>query len=67
MSLQFVFILANSADLSEMLPYATFHLGLHCRNPVLNSEFLRKGYPLEASNTTKNGKSIVYHMTQRLL
>ena len=25
-----VFILANSADTNEMLPYAAFHLGLHC-------------------------------------
>ena len=25
-----VLILAKSADLDEMLPYAAFHLGLHC-------------------------------------
>ena len=24
------FILSNSADPDEMLPYAAFHLGLHC-------------------------------------
>ena len=24
------FILANSTDPDEMLPYAAFHLGLHC-------------------------------------
>ena len=29
MSLKIVFILANSADLDEILPYAVFHLGLH--------------------------------------
>ena len=30
LSLKIVFILANSADPDEMLPYAAFHLGLHC-------------------------------------
>ena len=30
MSLKIVFILANRADPDEMLPYAAFHLGLHC-------------------------------------
>ena len=30
MSLKVVFILANSADPDEMLPNATFYLGLHC-------------------------------------
>ena len=30
MSLKIVFISANSADPDEMLPYAAFHLGLHC-------------------------------------
>ena len=29
MPLKIVFILANGADRDEMLPYATFHLGLH--------------------------------------
>ena len=29
LSLKIVFILANSADPDEMLPYMTFHLGLH--------------------------------------
>ena len=28
--LKIVFILANSADPDEMLPYAAFHLDLHC-------------------------------------
>ena len=30
MSLKFVFILANSADPDEILPYGAFHLGLNC-------------------------------------
>ena len=30
MSLKIGFILANSAAPDEMLPYAAFHLGLHC-------------------------------------
>ena len=30
MSLNFVYILANSADADEMLPYTEFHFGLHC-------------------------------------
>ena len=30
MSLKIVSIQANSADPDEMLPYAAFHLGLHC-------------------------------------
>ena len=30
LSLKIYFILANSADPDEMLPYAAFHLGLHC-------------------------------------
>ena len=31
LSLKIVFIfIANSADSDEMLPYAAFHLGLHC-------------------------------------
>ena len=30
MSLKIVFISANSADPDELLPYAAFHLGLHC-------------------------------------
>ena len=30
LSLKIVFILANSADPDEMLPYAAVHLGLHC-------------------------------------
>ena len=30
MSLKIVYILANSADPDKMLPYAAFHLGLHC-------------------------------------
>ena len=30
LSLKIVFILANSADPDEMLPYAAFHLGIHC-------------------------------------
>ena len=30
MSLKIGFILANSADPDEMLPYAAIHLGLHC-------------------------------------
>ena len=29
-SLKIVFILANSVDPDEMLPYGAFHLGLHC-------------------------------------
>ena len=29
LSLKIVFILANSADPDEMLPYAAFHLDLH--------------------------------------
>ena len=29
-SLKIVFILSNIADPDEMLPYAAFHLGLHC-------------------------------------
>ena len=28
--LMIVFILSNSADPGEMLPYAAFHMGLHC-------------------------------------
>ena len=32
--MKIVFILAISADPDEMLPYAAFHLGLHCL-PVL--------------------------------
>ena len=35
LSLKIVFILANSADLDEMLPYAAFHLGLHCLSKYL--------------------------------
>ena len=30
LSLNIVFIFANSADPDEMLHYAAFHLGLHC-------------------------------------
>ena len=30
MSLKIVFFVANSADPDEMLPYATFHLGINC-------------------------------------
>ena len=30
MSLKIDFNIANSADTDEMLPYAEFHLGLHC-------------------------------------
>ena len=30
MSLNIVFICANSADLDEMPAYAAFHLGIHC-------------------------------------
>ena len=30
LSLKIDFVLANSADLDEMLHYVAFHLGLHC-------------------------------------
>ena len=30
MCLKIVLIFANSTDYDEMLPYAAFHLGLHC-------------------------------------
>ena len=30
MSMKIVFILGNSVDPDEMLPYAAFHQGLHC-------------------------------------
>ena len=35
LSLKIVFILANSADPDEMLPYAAFHLGIHCLRKYL--------------------------------
>ena len=35
LSLRIVFIQANSADPVEMLPYAAFHLGLHCLHKYL--------------------------------
>ena len=34
-----VFILANSADLYEITPYAAFHLGLHCLPKYLFTAF----------------------------
>ena len=33
--MEIIFILANSADPSEMTPYAAFHLGLHCLTKYL--------------------------------
>ena len=45
MSLNIVFILANSADLDEMPFYAAFHLGTHCLPKYLFiSSQNKKGY-----------------------
>ena len=47
LSLKIDFALANSADLDKMLPYAAFHLGLHCLPKYLftgtqNEKYLSK-------------------------
>ena len=38
-SVSIFFIPANSADTDEMLPYAAFHLGLHCLPKYLLTGF----------------------------
>ena len=52
LSIKIVLFLANSADPDEMLPYATFHLGLHCM-----PKYLITGIQNEKVN---------YHMMSRL-
>ena len=42
LSLKIVFILANSVDPDEMLPYGSFHLGLHCQSTCLTVSRMKR-------------------------
>ena len=40
LSLKILFVLVNSADSDEILPYATFHLNLYCNSTRLRVSYL---------------------------
>ena len=52
--LKIVFTIANSADHDEKLPYAAFHLGLHCLLKYPEWKGLIKPSPAPQNNQTLN-------------
>ena len=57
-SSKFVFILANSADLDEMLHCAAFHLGQHCLTKYIKSYSAYK--ELQQKKPTKGAKPFFF-------